>query len=215
VPFRKLALVLLLSSSAFAAEAPLPALRIEPTGGGSIMYVRNTGSAPLAAFLIELVNYPGSSYSFSQDDITHEAVPAGSEQRIQVTNMTIGAVPEYVKMQAALYADGSTSGIPEKITELIDRRRFGLETLHTLIERLEKAHAAATPKTSVIADLKQWADSLQPAGKSKRNSQTAINQAAARVLVADTAASLEQHSLEEILTLLQAAEQRASHVNPR
>lgn len=177
MPFRKLALVLLLSS-AFAAEAPLPALRIEPTGGGSIMYVRNTGSAPLAAFLIELVNYPGSSYSFWQDDITHEAVPAGNEQRIQVTNMTIGAVPEYVKMQAALYADGSTSGIPEKITELTDRHRFGLETLRTLIERVEKAHAAVTPKTSVIADLSNGPiRSSRPANQNETHRQPSTRRA--------------------------------------
>jgi hypothetical protein len=99
----------------------LPDLRIEPTGGGSILYVRNAGPEPLAAFLIELVNYPGSSYSFWQDDVTHAPLAPGAEQRIQVANMTIGAVPEYVKVQAALYADGSSTGMPEKITALIDR----------------------------------------------------------------------------------------------
>jgi len=35
----------------------------------------------------------------------------GGEKRIQVENMTVGAVPDYVKMQAAIYADGSTAGV--------------------------------------------------------------------------------------------------------
>jgi hypothetical protein len=196
---------------AVSAQTPLPDLRTEPIGGGSIFHVRNVASQPLTGFLIELVNYPGSSYSFWQDDVTHEPLPAGGEQRIQVTNMTVGAVPEYVKIQAALYADGTSSGIPEKIAQLIERRRFSLETRKTLIDRLEKAKSANTPKASVIADLKQWADSLQPAGKVKRNSQAAINQAAARSLVADTATSLDAHSIEETLALLHASERRAAN----
>jgi hypothetical protein len=208
--FQKLAAALLIPFWAAAAQVPLPGLRIEPTGGGSILYVRNAASAPLTAFLIELVNYPGSSYSFWQDDVTHEALAAGSEQRIRVTNMTIGAVPEYVKLQAALYADGTSSGLPEKIAQLVDRRHFTLETLATLLARLEKAQAAGTPKAAVVTDLKQWADSLQPAGKVKRNSQAAINQAAARSLIADTAASLDEHSLEQIVAALHTSETRAA-----
>jgi hypothetical protein len=124
--------------------------------------------------------------------------------------MTVGAVPEYVKIQAALYADGASSGIPEKVTQLIERRRFSLETLRALIERLEKAQSASTPKASLMADLKQWADSLQPAGKVKRDSPAAINQAAARSLIAETAASLDAHSLEVTLAGLHASEHRVA-----
>ncbi len=207
---QRIAIALLIPLWAVSAQTPLPELRTEPIGGGSVFYVRNVASQPLTGFLIELVNYPGSSYSFWQDDVTHEPLPAAGEQRIQVTNMTVGAVPEYVKIQAALYADGASSGIPEKIAQLIERRRFSLETLKTLIDRLEKAESANAPKASVAADLKQWADSLQPAGKVKRNSQAAINQAAARSLVADTAASLDAHTLEETLALLHASERRAA-----
>lgn len=124
--------------------------------------------------------------------------------------MTIGAVPEYVKVQAALYSDGTSSGIPEKIAQLVERRRFALETLRTLLARLEKAQSAGTPKASVIADLKQWADSLQPAGKAKRNSQAAINQAAARSFISDAAASLDERSLEQTIAALQASQTRAA-----
>jgi hypothetical protein len=207
---QKIAAALLIPLWAASAQMPLPELRTEPTGGGSIFHVRNVASQPLSGFLIELVNYPGSSYSFWQDDVTHAPLPAGDEQRIQVVNMTVGAVPDYVKIQAAIYADGTSSGIPEKVAQLIERRRFSLETLRTLIDRLEKAQSAGTPKASVVADLKQWADSLQPAGKVKRNSQTAINQAAARSLIADAATSLDTHTLEETLALLHTSERRAA-----
>jgi hypothetical protein len=193
-----------------AAEAPLPELHTEPTGGGSIFTVHNAASQPLTAFLIELVRYPGSSYSYWQDDLTSPPLPAGGEQHIRVANMTVGAVPDYVKMQAALYADGTSAGISEKVAELVERRKFGIETTRALIERLEKAQAANTPKASVVADLKQWADSLPPAGKVKRDSQPAINQAAARGLIGAAAAALDAHSLAETLADLRAAEQRAS-----
>jgi hypothetical protein len=208
---QKIAVALVMPLWALSAQTPLPDLRTEPIGGGSVFHVRNIASQPLTGFVIELVNYPGSSYAFWQDDLTHEPLPAGGEQRIQVTNMTVGAVPDYVKIQAALYADGTSSGIPEKVAQLIERRRFSLETLKTLIDRLEKAKSANTPKASIAADLKQWTDSLQPAGKVKRNSQAAINQAAARSLVADTATSLDAHSIEETLALLHTSERRAGN----
>ena len=93
----------------FAADAPLPDLRIEPTGGGSIFYVRNTAAQPLTAYLIELVDYPGSNYFYWQDDPA-DALPPDKTREIHVTNMTVGAVPDQVKLRAAIYADGSTAG---------------------------------------------------------------------------------------------------------
>jgi hypothetical protein len=208
--FPKFAAALLIPIWANAAQMPLPGLRIEPTTGGSIFYVHNVSSQPLIAFLIELVNYPGSYYSFWQDDVTFEPIPAGGEQRIQVANMTVGAVPDYVKMQAALYADGTSSGIPEKITQLTERRRSTLETARALIQRIEKAQSAGASKAALTTDLKQWADSMQPVGKPRRNSQADINQAAARNLIENTVALLDAHSVEETLALLRASERRAA-----
>src|SRR5258708_6623324 len=120
---RRFATALLLALSASAASPPLPELRVEATTGGSIFYVRNIGSQPLTAYLIELVNYPGSSYSLWQDEVGAEPILPGGEKRLPVTNMTVGAVPDYVKVQAALYADGTSSGIPEKVAQFIERRR--------------------------------------------------------------------------------------------
>src|SRR3954468_5132676 len=97
----------MLALPAVFAQAPLPDLRVEAAPGGSVLYVRNTHTQPLTAFLIELVGYPGSSWAHSQDDLRNP-IPPGGEKRIPITNMTAGAVPEYVKMQAAIYADGTS-----------------------------------------------------------------------------------------------------------
>ena len=205
---------LLVVLPALTAQPPLPGLRIEPTTGGSIFFVKNTASQPLTAYLIELVGYPGSSDSFWQDNNASELIPAGVELRIPVSNMTVGAVPEYVKLQAAIYADGTSSGIPEKVTQLVERRRFILETTRELIRRLEKAQSAGVAKTALIADLKQWSESMQPAGKSRQVSQATINRAAARGLIAQTIGQLNENSLDGALGKLHAAERSLAASKP-
>jgi hypothetical protein len=205
---------ILLAFSAGAAQTALPELRIEPTTGGSIFYVRNSSSQSLTAWLIELVDYPGSSYSLWQDDITNQPIPPGGEKRIPVTNMTVGAVPDYVKMRAALYADGSTAGIPEKVDLLVARRRRVLETTRELIGRLEKAQSAGKDKAAVIADLRQWFDTMEPPAKGKGNSPAAITQAAAKSAISEGAAQLRSGSLEDTLAGLRAAERALAASKP-
>lgn len=213
MPRQQVVPVLLLALSA-AAQPPLPALRTEATDGGSVFHVRNGSSVPLTAFLIELVNYPGSSYSFWEDDAASESIPPGGQKRIPVVNMTVGAAPEYVKMQAALYADGTSAGIPEKVTQLIERRRSVLETTRELIRRFEKAQSAGTAKAAFIAELKQWADSIPPPGRTNRNSQAAINNTAARGLIAGTADRLDSRPLDDALNTLRASERALAASKP-
>ena len=196
-----------------AAAQTLPVLRTEATSGGSIFILRNEAAQPVTAFLIELVNYPGSSYTLFQDEAAADLIAPGAEKRIPVTNMTVGAVPDYVKLQAAIYADGSTAGVPEKITQLVERRKATLAAARELVARLEKAKSSATPKASVAADLKQWADSLQPAGK-VRVSQATINQAAQRGVVSEAASWLGTLSLEETLVRARAAEKSLAGSKP-
>jgi hypothetical protein len=205
------AATVLLAVAAIAAEAPLPVLRIEPTTGGSVFFVKNTSAQPLTAYLIELVDYPGSSYSLWVEEITAQPLAPGAEKRIPVTNMTVGAVPDYVKLQAALFADGTSSGVAEKITQLTERRRYLLATTRELITRLEKPGIASS---ALIADLKQWSESLQPAGKPKRESQTSINQSAARGLIAGTIAALEKSSIDDTLAHLRASERALAASKP-
>jgi hypothetical protein len=203
MPLRKLATALLLAMCGAAADAPLPVLRTEPTAGGSIFFVKNTSAQPLTAYLIELVNYPGSSYSLWQDEINGEPIAPGAEKRIPVTNMTVGAVPDYVKLQAALFADGSTAGIPEKVAQFIARRRAVLATTRELIQQLEKS-----------ADLKSWAESLPAGPRPKRDSQEVINQAATRALIASTVSALEKSSPSAVLERLRASEKALASSKP-
>ncbi len=201
----KLTALLLLALPAVAAETPLPQLRIEPTGGGSIFYIHNPAAQPLTAYLIELVNYPGSYYTFWQDDVTKPIAP-GADLRIQVTNMIVGAAPDYVKMQAALFADGSSSGVPGKVAALIERRRSVLATTRELIGRLEKGATAA--------DLKEWAGSIPEPTRSNRNSQPAINQAAAKSLIMETAGRLDRHPAADVLAGLRVSERALAASKP-
>src|SRR5689334_18420529 len=129
----------------WASDYPLPELRTEPKPGGSIFHVHNTSSQPVTAYVIELVDYPGSSYSLWRDEIAAgEPIPPGGTKDIPVANMTVGAVPDYVKLTAALYADGNDSGSAVRVTQMIERRRAILKTKRELISRLDKAKADKT-----------------------------------------------------------------------
>jgi|SRR5579863_2729174 len=204
----KFAVPLLAALSAFA-QAPVPGLRIEPTAGGSIFYIHNGYSQPLTAYLIELVDYPGSSYALWTDDPANP-IAAGGDQRIQVANMTVGAVPDYVKMQAAIFADGSTAGVPAKVALLVGRRKAVLATTRELIRRCEKG----TDKAALSADLRQWAESMPPIARANRNSQAAIDQGAAQGLINQTIRSLEAQSIDEVLGKLRASEKLLAASKP-
>ncbi len=191
---------------ALRAQAPLPELTIQATDGGSVLHIRNAHGAVVTAFLIELVDYPGSSFSLWQDDAAGEGIPAHSERAIPITNMTVGAAPEYVKMRAAIYGDGSTAGIPEKVTQLLERRRFTLKTIREMIAKLSEAQTSGKASSAIAADLRAWSAGLPEATRRNRNSQETINNNAARSLLAEYAGLLEKQSTSEII---QAAEKRA------
>lgn len=199
-----------------AAAAELPQLRVEPVAGASVFYIKNVSSEPLTAYLVELDGYPGSAFALLEDSIgSGEPLAPGAEKRIQVTDMTAGAAPEYVKVESALFADGSSSGSPEKITQLVEHRRFMLETSRELISRLDKAKAAGTPKSAVVADLKQWSDTMRPpAAHSARYKPAGVNNASARTLIEGTVARLSAGSLDDVLSDLHASERSLAASKP-
>jgi hypothetical protein len=209
MPVRLLAALACASFLAFAADAPLPELRIEPKTAGSIFHVRNTSTQPLTAYLIELVDYPGSSYQYWQDDPANPLAP-GAATRIDVVNMTVGAVPDYVKMRAAVYADGTAAGVPEKVTLLLGRRKAVLATTRELIQRIEKASNAAAAK----ADLEQWAGSLPAISRVRRFRAEGIDQAASAALIADTAKALGAGDTAPVLARLRASEKSLASARP-
>ena len=158
----RFAATLLFTLPIFAADAPLPDLHTDPAAGGSIFTVKNNYSQPLAAFVIELVDYPGSTFSLVHDEMGAGAILAGAEKKINVTNMTVGAVPEHVKLLAAIYEDGATVGASDKIKEILDRRKAKLETTREIIQRIEKAQAAGKDKDAIVAELREWSNSMAP-----------------------------------------------------
>jgi hypothetical protein len=191
---------------AAAAQAPLPVLRIEPTTGGSVLYIKNTHTAPLAAYMIEMPDYPGSYYVLFTDVLDAQPIAPGAELRRPITNMTVGAVPDYVKVQAAAYTDGSTAGAPEKISAILERRKTTLATIRELIARLEKGQSAA--------DLKQWSDSLPPIPRSRARSQEAVNQAEVRSVIAKASSRFATEGSEKTLSQLHEVERMLAAAKP-
>jgi hypothetical protein len=212
---KALALLFTLSATFAIAQAPLPDLRVEPANQSSILFVKDAASQPpLTAFLVELIGYPGSYYQLWEDDVATEPVGPGAEKRIPISNMTVGAVPNYVKLTAAIYADGTTAGIPEKITQLVERRKALLSTTRELIAKLEKLKASGASSAGAAADLKQQAEALAGLTRSTQKSQPAINQSAAKTLTADTASKLESHSIEDTISALRSAEAKLAASKP-
>ena len=197
-----------LAAVAALAGAELPALRTEAVNAGSVFYVKNTAQQPLAAWLIELVDYPGSSFTLFQDDASAPVGP-GAEMRIPVTNMTVGAAPEYVKITAAVYADGATAGDAGKVALILARRKAVLETSRELVARLEKAKAAGTSKAEVAASLRQWAEGKQPQTRTRRMTAESVAQAASRQTIADAMAKLDSGGMESALAQARSAERGA------
>ena len=193
----------LLAAAASLAAQQLPALRTEAVSAGSVFYVKNTAAQPLTAYLIELVDYPGSSFTLFEDELGAPVAP-GAEKPIPVTNMTVGAAPEYVKLTAALYVDGTAAGDPAKVALIQGRRKALADTSRELIARLEKAKAAGTPKAAVAAELKQWSESLQSDARSRRMTVASVSQAASRQAISGALARLESGSIDDALSELHA-----------
>src|SRR4051812_33556935 len=99
------------AAAAVIAQPALPGLRVEAIDAGTVLHVKNTAAQPLTAFLVEMVDYPGSTFSYWFDELPAGVAPA-AERPFQVANQLPGAVPDSVKMQAAIFADGSTAGVP-------------------------------------------------------------------------------------------------------
>ena len=191
--FRLLA-VAALAAAAALPQTSLPALRVEAIDAGTVLHVRNTGAKPLTAFLVEMVDYPGSTFTYWFDELPDGLAPA-AERPFQVANQLPGAVPDSVKMQAAIFADGSTAGVPAKIAQLIDRRRALLETTRDLVRRL----SAAADKPAALAALRQLSASAP---------------AARRPTIARTLDSLEHGSLESTLAGLRKTESALAASKP-
>jgi hypothetical protein len=200
---KKLAATLVMVLPLAASQTPLPGLRVEPVSGGTNFYVKNTAAQPLTAFILALDGYPGSNYVLVQDESSAAPIAPGDEQQIHTSNMTPGAVPDYMKLQAAIYADGTSSGQPEKVAQLLEHRRVMLETTRGLIERLEKATGG--DKAALVAALRQWSSTIPEPERRERTRPAGINQIDSKNLIERTAKQLESGSLDDVRAILRAA----------
>jgi hypothetical protein len=189
-----------LSSS--AAESPAPTLRIERTAAGPVTYIHNPGAQPLTAVLLTTDNHPGGDLLFWQDEI-REPIPPGADKQIELSNLPAGVTADRVKVQAGLYADGSSTGDPamvgQSIGQLLQRRGLLLDTARELLRRIEQAQKANTPKATLIGDLKVWADSLQQAPNVPVYGQGPVVQSVARTLILSAIDQLNKRSISDVL----------------
>jgi hypothetical protein len=209
------AATLLLALSAAAAE--LPEMRVEPSTGGSTWHIKNASPEPITAYLCEYVGYPGNFFARLEDIPFSEPIPPGVESALATEELMAAIQPKYLKLQAVLWADGTSAGAPEKVTELIEHRRALLGTTRELIGRLEKAQSAKTPKATLIADLKQWSGTIQPPAKHERYYKftgPGLNQTDSKRLIDGAATRLGANSLDEVLTGLRATERSLASSKP-
>ena len=86
---------------------------------------------------------------------TMEAIAALAAPSVGLDGTLVAALQSLVDT-SLLHKTSSSDGEPRFAT---------LETIRQLAGRVEKAQAENTPKSDLLAGLKQWADTLQPAGK--------------------------------------------------
>ena len=145
----------LVGAAALAADATCPQVKSEPLDDGSVMRVVHHEPQPLTAYLIEIVDYPGNRFAHMEDELFRTSIPSGVEKRIVVATLMPGTVPEYLKVTAAIYADGRTCGPPSKLKLILAPRREKLQFTRALIEQIEKSAAGGASTDRLMADLNE------------------------------------------------------------
>jgi hypothetical protein len=153
---------MLIDLAVFALLASPPEVTAEPRGEGSVIRVRNTGTQHLTAFLVEIVDYPGNEFGMQWDEGCLETVAPGAEKQVVVESMMPGTVPDYLRVRAGVYADGSTFGEASKVNQIVSSRRLRLKLTRDLIDRVEKGRSGT--RESLWSDLKSVGQSNRIAG---------------------------------------------------
>jgi hypothetical protein len=139
------------------AQTACPEVKAEPVENGSLIYLRHNEAQPLTGFLIEIVDYPGNRFVYMKDELFGASLAAGEERRIVVNSLMPGTVTDYLKVTAAVYADGATCGKAEKVKLIIDARRQQRELNREIISRIRKAVSAGDSTESLTTGLTGWA----------------------------------------------------------
>ena len=128
--------------------------------------VTNLSSAPLTAWLIDIVMEPCSPLQpRSVPHAIDTVLVAGShmigalESRTEALgtspcNKDGVATPMKAEFRAAIFADGTTAGDPAPVTMLLDNRRLVLEQYEAILSRLRGPAAATMTPEDLRADLR-------------------------------------------------------------
>lgn len=184
---------------AVMATTPCPEVKAEPVDDGSLIRIRHNQPHPLTAFLLEIVDYPGNRFSHMQDDLFRPTTAAGEEGRIVVASLMPGTVPDYLKVTAAIYANGDTCGPADKVKLIIDARRQNLQLNRELISSIEKARDARKSAQEIAAELTERARSESPAFSG---------------VMTHVAEELKRRSVDEVLGVLRIVEQTLAASKP-
>jgi hypothetical protein len=181
------------------SAAPCPEVNAEPFKDGSLIRIRHDQPQVLTAFLIEIVDYPGNRFAHLEDELFRDSIPAGKERRLVVSSLMPGTVPDYLKVTAAIYGDGTVCGTLEKVKLILDARRENLQQTREIIGRIQKAQTSQGSTASLTAELRARAQSASPSVKG---------------VFSHVADQLDRVSLHEVLRSLRVVEQTLAASKP-
>ena len=157
--------LLFCAGAAALAQAPVTLeSRVDSKGGGEAV-ITNLKAVPLTAYLIQVFLEPCSPAPrpdvFRAADV---ALTSGADPLPQFQSRTepLGAaycnkdgvtVPARAELRAAIYQDGSSFGEPRWVNSLLDSRRFQLEQLDVVLEKLKVRDAGSVPRQVLTAHI--------------------------------------------------------------
>jgi hypothetical protein len=189
---RQTIIALLTGVVAAIAGIPCPEVKAEPVENGSLIRLRHNEAQPLTGFLIEIVDYPGNRFAYMRDELFGSSIAAGHERRIVVNNLMPGTVPDYLKVTAAVYANGTSCGTADKVKLIIDARRENRQLNRAIIGRIKEGLSAGASTENLTTDLTKWA-----------RSNSAVNSA----VITHVVEQLKRTSTDKVLSALEKVEQ--------
>jgi hypothetical protein len=213
MPFSRFAILALLAFPIVAADAPLPELHVEADPSGSVLTVKNPYSKALNALLIEIVE-ASPAIDFTRDELGPNAIAAGAEKKLRVTNTAFGETPGNVKIVAAIYEDGSTVGAPEKVNHILNLRRARLKNTREIIQRIEDGRKSGKDKDAIVADLRQWALTIVPPPPPGMQPITDPAKTMMRNMVVVTAGQVNTKGIDAELSVLKLTESELAGSKP-
>jgi hypothetical protein len=152
--------------------------------------------------------------TFTRDELGPNAIAAGTEKKLRVTNTAFGEAPDKAKIVAAVYEDGSTVGAPEKVNHVLDLRRARLKNTREIIQRIEKDQKDGKDKDAIVADLRQWALTIVPPPPPGMQPITEPAKTVMRNMVVVAAGQVSSKGIDAELSVLKLTESELAASKP-